>query len=97
LRGYLQHTLSPGIGFWWAALLLSVVFALGHVDNSGESPLGIVDVVTVSPLERRNGGPGRKHEDFALSDYGGDWNVVVVGWQNLVGEKLSPNDMSPDI
>lgn len=44
LRGYLQYTLARGIGFWWAALLLSVAFALGHVSNSGESVLGIVEV-----------------------------------------------------
>jgi uncharacterized protein len=44
LRGYAQHTLSRGIGFWWAALLLSVVFALGHLGNGGEATLGIVEV-----------------------------------------------------
>jgi membrane protease YdiL (CAAX protease family) len=44
LRGYLQHTLSRGIGFWWAAVLLSVVFALGHLSNGGESPLGLLEV-----------------------------------------------------
>jgi membrane protease YdiL (CAAX protease family) len=44
LRGYLQHTLTRGIGFWWAALFLSVVFALGHATNKGESVQGIVEV-----------------------------------------------------
>jgi CAAX protease family protein len=44
LRGYLQHTLTRGIGFWWAALFLSVVFALGHATNNGESVQGIVEV-----------------------------------------------------
>ena len=44
LRGYLQYTLSRGIGFWWAALLLSVAFAMGHLGNGGESALGIVEV-----------------------------------------------------
>jgi uncharacterized protein len=44
LRGYLQYTLSRGIGFWWAALLLSVVFALWHASNNGESPLGLLEV-----------------------------------------------------
>lgn len=44
LRGYLQYTLARGIGFWRAALLLSVAFALWHVGNSGESPLGLVSV-----------------------------------------------------
>jgi membrane protease YdiL (CAAX protease family) len=44
LRGYLQYTLSRGIGFWWTALLLSAAFALLHVRNSGESPLGLLSV-----------------------------------------------------
>jgi len=43
-RGYLQSTLARGIGFWWAALLLSLTFAAGHLSNSGESILGIVQV-----------------------------------------------------
>jgi uncharacterized protein len=44
LRGYLQFTLARGIGFWWAALLLSVAFALWHMSNGGESPVGLVVV-----------------------------------------------------
>ncbi len=44
LRGYLQYTLSRGIGFWGAALLLSLVFALLHISNSGESLLGLLSV-----------------------------------------------------
>lgn len=43
LRGYAQYTLSRGIGFWWAALILSIVFALGHLSNV-ESTLGLVEV-----------------------------------------------------
>ena len=55
LRGYLQFTLARGLtglfsglsvnhtslGFWAAALLLSLVFGLGHGSNPGESPLGL--------------------------------------------------------
>jgi uncharacterized protein len=44
LRGYLQYTLSRGMGFWWAALLLSIAFALGHAGNGGESRLGLLEV-----------------------------------------------------
>jgi membrane protease YdiL (CAAX protease family) len=44
LRGYLQYTLSQGVGFWWAALLLSVAFALLHTRNNGESVLGLLAV-----------------------------------------------------
>jgi membrane protease YdiL (CAAX protease family) len=44
LRGYLQSTLTRGIGFWWAALLLSIMFAAGHLGNGGETPLGLLEV-----------------------------------------------------
>ena len=44
LRGYLQHTLTRGMGFWWAALLLSAAFGLGHLGNEGESRLGLLEV-----------------------------------------------------
>jgi uncharacterized protein len=43
-RGYLQFTLTRGIGFWWAALISSLAFALAHVSNGGESILGIAEV-----------------------------------------------------
>jgi membrane protease YdiL (CAAX protease family) len=42
LRGYLQQTLARGIGFWWAALLLSALFGAAHGSNPGESPVGLV-------------------------------------------------------
>jgi membrane protease YdiL (CAAX protease family) len=41
LRGYLQYTVARGIGFWWAALLLSALFGLIHKGNPGESPVGL--------------------------------------------------------
>lgn len=41
LRGYLQTTLARGIGFWWAAMLLSIGFGLWHVSNGGESFIGL--------------------------------------------------------
>jgi hypothetical protein len=47
LRGYLQFTLTRGIGFWWAALLLSLGFGATHLANHGESPIGILSVVVV--------------------------------------------------
>jgi membrane protease YdiL (CAAX protease family) len=44
-RGYLQYTLARAIGFWPAALVLSLVFAAGHLTNNGENALGIAQVV----------------------------------------------------
>ena len=41
LRGYLQYTLTRGIGFWWGALLLSASFGAIHSGNPGESPVGL--------------------------------------------------------
>jgi CAAX protease family protein len=39
-RGYPQFTLSTGIGFWPAALILSGLFWLGHMQNPGETWVG---------------------------------------------------------
>jgi uncharacterized protein len=46
-RGYLQATLTRGIGFWWSALLLSIAFGISHIFNKGESPLGIFNAMLV--------------------------------------------------
>lgn len=40
-RGYLLHTLSEGLTFWPAAVLMSVVFGLVHWGNSGENLIGV--------------------------------------------------------
>ncbi len=57
-RGYLQFTLTRGLaglyqwifktrhgevlGFWTSALVFSILFGLGHGNNPGESPLGLL-------------------------------------------------------
>ncbi|MGB8888848.1 MAG: CPBP family intramembrane glutamic endopeptidase [Candidatus Korobacteraceae bacterium] len=57
-RGYLQYTLTRGLagvyewvfktrhgkalGFWTAALVFSILFGLGHSNNPGESPIGLL-------------------------------------------------------
>ena len=41
LRGYLQFTLTRGMGFWWSALLFSFLFGFAHKSNPGESPVGL--------------------------------------------------------
>jgi hypothetical protein len=56
-RGYLQYTLTRGLaglyqcafktrhsvalGFWTSAVILSILFGLGHGKNPGESPIGL--------------------------------------------------------
>jgi len=42
LRGYVQYTMTRGIGFWWGALIFSFLFGFGHHSNVGESPVGLV-------------------------------------------------------
>jgi len=44
-RGYLQYTLTTGMGFWPAAILLSGLFGLAHAGNPGESKSGLLSVV----------------------------------------------------
>ena len=44
-RGYTQFTLTTGIGFWPAAILLSCGFAAAHTGNPGESPMGLFQVI----------------------------------------------------
>ncbi len=44
-RGYLQFTLTTGMGFWPSAFLLSALFALAHAGNPGESKSGLFSVV----------------------------------------------------
>ena len=64
LRGYLLFTLARGLsalygrlldrsrgkalGFWTAALLLSLLFGAGHHGNAGESPLGLLSAALAS-------------------------------------------------
>jgi uncharacterized protein len=44
-RGYAQFTLSQGMGFWPAAVLLSLAFGWVHKDNPGETWVGLLGVV----------------------------------------------------
>lgn len=43
-RGYVVFTLTTGIGFWPAAILLSIVFGATHLGNTGESLVGALAV-----------------------------------------------------
>ena len=49
-RGYSLFTLSSGLGFWPAAILLSLVFAAVHLQNSGEGLVGVAGVFVVGLL-----------------------------------------------
>lgn len=41
MRGYVQYTMTRGVGFWWGALLFSFLFGFAHHSNPGESPVGL--------------------------------------------------------
>lgn len=43
-RGYAFYTLIDGMGFWPAAVVMSLLFAFVHRNNPGEAPVGIVAV-----------------------------------------------------
>lgn len=47
LRGYLQFTLARGIGFWPAAGLLSCLFGLMHLQNTGEQWTGLLAAAAI--------------------------------------------------
>jgi len=49
-RGYVQFTLSDGIGFWPAAIGLSLLFGGVHLGNPGEGPVGAASVVVIGLL-----------------------------------------------
>ena len=44
-RGYLQFTLTTGMGFWPSAILLSALFGAAHMGNPGETKFGLFLVV----------------------------------------------------
>jgi membrane protease YdiL (CAAX protease family) len=46
-RGYAQFTLTQAVGFWQAAVLLSASFGVLHLDNPGESSVGILGAVLI--------------------------------------------------
>ena len=43
-RGYVLFTLTTGIGFWPAAILLCIVFGATHLSNMGETYVGVLSV-----------------------------------------------------
>jgi membrane protease YdiL (CAAX protease family) len=47
-RGYLQFTVASGIGFWPAAILLSLGFGAVHLKNSGEGLAGVPDLMLIA-------------------------------------------------
>lgn len=47
-RGYLQFTLTTGLGFWPAAVITSSLFAGAHSFNPGENWVGVVEIILIA-------------------------------------------------
>ncbi len=47
-RGYVQFTLTWGMGFWPAAAFTSVMFGLAHRGNPGETWVGLVNIMLIA-------------------------------------------------
>ena len=47
-RGYLQFTLTSGLGFWPAALITCLIFAGAHITNGGENLVGVSEIVLIA-------------------------------------------------
>jgi len=50
MRGYGLFALSQGIGYWPAAVVLSLLFGAGHIGNRGEEIIGIANAVLAGML-----------------------------------------------
>jgi membrane protease YdiL (CAAX protease family) len=66
-RGYTQYTLARGVGFWPAAIFLSILFGAEHLWNPGESYVGAAGVAATGLLFA-----------FSLRRTGNLW--LAVGW-----------------
>jgi uncharacterized protein len=66
-RGYAQYTLARGVGFWPAAIALSLVFGANHLLNPGEGIVGAANVAVTGLVFA-----------FALRRTGNLW--LAVGW-----------------
>jgi hypothetical protein len=66
-RGYTQYTLARGMGFWPAAIGLSLLFGAVHLTNRGEGPIGAASVAATGLVFA-----------FALRRTGNLW--LAVGW-----------------
>jgi len=66
-RGYVQYTLTRGIGFWPGAVCLSLLFGAAHLKNPGEGIVGALNVAVTGLVFA-----------FALRRTGNLW--LAVGW-----------------
>ena len=91
-RGYLLTTLSAGMGFWPASILLSLAFAAVHIGNPGENLIGLVTVAVVGMFfcltVRRTGDLWFAVGLHAAHDFGMAWVYSVPNSGTLIRDPL---------
>jgi hypothetical protein len=97
-RGYLLTTLSSGMGFWPASVLLSVAFAAVHMSNPGENPIGLLTVFVVGMFfcltVRRTGALWFAVGAHAAHDFGQAWIYSVPNSGTLIRDPLFTSSLS---
>ncbi len=99
-RGYAQYTLSQGIKFWPAAIVLSGIFGGLHLFNRGEGWVGALDVFTFGIFAcftlRRTGSLWFAIGFHAAGDYGESFIYSVRDSGNFaVGHLLNSSFHGP--
>jgi membrane protease YdiL (CAAX protease family) len=91
-RGYLLKTLSEGMGFWPASLVLSIAFGAVHYGNPGENPIGLATVVLVGLFfcltVRRTGNLWFAVGAHAAHDFGQAYFYSVPNSGTLIHDRL---------
>jgi len=91
-RGYLLTTLSAGMGFWPASVLLSLAFAAVHIGNPGENLMGLATVAVVGMFfcltVRRTGDLWFAVGLHAAHDFGMAWVYSVPNSGTLIRDPL---------
>lgn len=100
-RGYGLYTLSDGIGFWPAAIVLAVAFGAVHMGNGGENRVGIAGVflyaIFAAATLRRTGNLWLAVGAHAGWDWGESffYGVSDSGYQ-APGHLLNPHIQGPN-
>jgi membrane protease YdiL (CAAX protease family) len=91
-RGYLLTTLSAGMGFWPASVVLSLAFGAVHIGNPGENYVGLLTIVVVGMFfcftVRRTGDLWLAVGAHAAHDFAQAWVYSVPNSGTLIRDPL---------
>jgi membrane protease YdiL (CAAX protease family) len=97
-RGYLLTTLSAGMGFWPASVLLSLAFGAVHMSNPGENPVGLLTVAVVGMFfcltVRRTGDLWFAVGAHAAHDFGQAWVYSLPNSGTLIRDPLFTSSLT---